>query len=85
MGSSNRYIYNVIIYQALLNALVGFFLAAAIGAVVVQWTAKSALPIVITPWLIIALLALTVTMCVASGLGAIFRVIRIDPATVFMR
>lgn len=85
MGSSNRYIYNVIIYQALLNALVGFFLAAAIGAVVVQWTAKSALPIVITPWLIVALLALTVTMCVASGLGAIFRVVRIDPATVFMR
>jgi putative ABC transport system permease protein len=85
MGSSNRYIYNVIIYQALLNAVVGFVLAAAIGAVVVQWTAKSALPIVITPWLIVALLALTVTMCVASGLGAILRVIRIDPATVFMR
>jgi putative ABC transport system permease protein len=85
MGSSNRYIYNVIIYQALLNAVVGFVLAAAIGAVVVQWTAKSALPIVITPWLIVALLALTVTMCVVSGLGAILRVIRIDPATVFMR
>lgn len=85
MGSSNRYIYSVIIYQALLNAVVGFVLAAAIGAVVVQWTAKSALPIVITPWLIAALLALTVTMCVASGLGAIFRVIRTDPATVFMR
>ena len=47
--------------------------------------AKSALPIVITPWLIVALSILTVVMCVASALGAIFRVVRTDPATVFMR
>jgi putative ABC transport system permease protein len=85
MGSSNSYIYSVIIYQALINAVVGFIVAAGIGYVVVEMTARSALPIVITPWLIAALLALTILMCVASGLGAIFRVIRIDPVTVFMR
>ncbi len=85
MGSSNRYIYNVIIYQALLNAVFGFVIAAAIGFVVVAMTAKSALPIVITPWLVAALLVLTVVMCVASGIVAIIRVVRIDPATVFMR
>jgi len=85
MGSSNRYIYNVIIYQALLSAVIGFCLAAGIGAIVVQMTAKSALPIVITPWLIAALCVLTIAMCVASGIGAIVRVLRTDPATVFMR
>ncbi len=85
MGSSNGYIYNVIIYQALLNAVIGFCVAAAIGAVVVQMTAKSALPIVITPWLVAALSALTVIMCVISAIGAIIRVLRTDPATVFMR
>jgi putative ABC transport system permease protein len=85
MGSSNKYIYNVIIYQALLNAVIGFVFATGIGFAVVKMTAKSALPIVITPWLIAALLALTIVMCVASGIGAIIRVIRIDPATVFMR
>ena len=85
MGSSNRYIYNVIIYQALLNAVIGFAIAAGLGAVVVQMTAKSALPIVITPWLMVALSVLTVVMCVASAIGAIVRVVRIDPATVFMR
>ncbi len=85
MGSSNGYIYNVIIYQALLNAVIGFCVAAAIGAVVVQMTAKSALPIVITPWLVAALSALTVVMCVISAIGAIIRVLRTDPATVFMR
>jgi putative ABC transport system permease protein len=85
MGSSNRYIYNVIIYQALLNAVIGFCVAAGIGAVVVHMTAKGALPIVMTPWLIAALGALTVAMCVVSAIGAIIRVLRIDPATVFMR
>jgi putative ABC transport system permease protein len=85
MGSSNSYIYAVIIHQALLNAVIGFVIAAAIGYVVVEITAKSALPIVITPWLIAALFALTVVMCVASAIGAIVRVVRIDPATVFMR
>jgi putative ABC transport system permease protein len=85
MGSSNRYIYNVIIYQALLNAVIGFVIAAGIGFEVVRMTARSALPIVITPWLVAALLVLTVVMCVASGLVAIIRVVRIDPATVFMR
>lgn len=85
MGSSNAYIYSVIIYQALLNAVIGFCIAAGIGSIVVHMTAKSALPIVITPWLMAALFALTVVMCVASGIGAIVRVMRIDPATVFMR
>jgi putative ABC transport system permease protein len=85
MGSSNRYIYNVIIYQALINAVVGFAIAAAIGALVVELTAKSALPIVITPGLVAALSALTVVMCVISAIGAIFRIVRIDPASVFMR
>ena len=85
MGSSNNYIYSVIIFQALLNAVIGFTLAVAIGYVVVEMTAKSALPIVITPWLVIALLALTIVMCVSSGIVAIIRVVRIDPVTVFMR
>jgi putative ABC transport system permease protein len=65
--------------------VIGFVIAAAIGLIVVEITAKSALPIVITPWLIAALFALTVVMCVASAIGAIIRVVRIDPATVFMR
>ena len=85
MGSSNNYIYNVIIYQALLNAVAGFAIAAGIGFAVVRMTEGSALPIVITPWLVAALFVLTVVMCVASGLVAIIRVVRIDPASVFMR
>jgi putative ABC transport system permease protein len=85
IGSSRRYIYKVIICQALLNAVIGFGIAALIGAVVVHMTASSALPIVITPGLAVGLFALTVVMCVVSAITAIMKVTRIDPATVFTR
>jgi putative ABC transport system permease protein len=85
IGSSGRYIYMVIIWQALLSAIIGFCGAAAIGAIVVRMTAESALPIVVTPALTAGLLALTVVMCVASAIAAIAKVIRIDPAMVFTR
>ena len=85
IGCSNRYIYRVIIWQALLNAVIGFALATAIGYVVVQVTTKSALPIVITPPLIGGLFALTIVMCVGSAITAIIRVVRIDPVMVMSR
>jgi putative ABC transport system permease protein len=85
IGSSRKYIYKVIICQALLNAVIGFGLAAMVGALVVHLTASTALPIVITPALGIALFLLTIVMCVASAIAAIMKVTRIDPAVVFTR
>ncbi len=85
MGSSNGYIYRVIIYQALLNAVIGFAFATTIGFCVVEFTSSGALPVLITPTLVLAMLILTVIICVTAALGAIFRVVRIDPAAVFTR
>ena len=85
IGSSRQYIYKVIIWQALLNAVIGFGLAALIDIVVVRATAASALPIVITPMLSVSLFVLTVVMCVVSAIAAIMKVTRIDPAVVFTR
>jgi len=85
MGSSRGYIYKVIIWQAILNAVIGFSLAALVGAVVVRATAASALPIVITPELSVGLFVLTVVMCIISAIAAIMKVTRIDPAQVFTR
>jgi putative ABC transport system permease protein len=85
MGSSNAYVYRVIIYQALINAVVGFCFAALIGYAVVEITTKGALPVVITPALMVGVFALTVVMCVGSALAAILRVVRIDPVMVFTR
>lgn len=85
IGSSSRYIYTVIIWQALLSAVVGFAGAAAIGKIVAAATAESALPVIMTPLLTVALFVLTVTMCVGSAIAAIVKVMRIDPTLVFSR
>ena len=85
IGSSGKYIHKVIIFQALLSAVIGFCIAAAIGWIVVQATADTALPVVITPLMTAALLVLTVAMCVVSAIAAIMKVTRIDPAMVFTR
>jgi putative ABC transport system permease protein len=83
IGSSRRYIYKVIVCQALLSAAIGFSIAALIGAAIVQLTAATALPIIITPELLIGLFLLTIVMCVGSAMAAIIQVTRIDPAIVF--
>jgi len=85
IGSSGRYIYKVIICQALINAVMGFALAALLDALVVRMTASTALPIVITPGLTIVLFFLTVAMCIVSAIAAIMQVMRLDPAVVFRR
>jgi putative ABC transport system permease protein len=85
IGSSKRYIYKVIVWQALLSAAIGFSIAALIGNAIVRLTAATALPIVITPALLVGLFLLTVVMCVGSSVAAIVQVTRIDPATVFAR
>jgi putative ABC transport system permease protein len=85
IGSSRRYIYKVIVCQALLSALIGFSIAALIGAAIVQLTAATALPIIITPELLVGLFLLTIIMCIGSAIAAIVQVTRIDPAIVFTR
>lgn len=85
IGSSGSYIYKVIIWQAILSAVIGFSLAAGIGALIVKMTAESALPILMTPGLTLGLFLLTVVMCIASAIAAIVQVMRIDPAVVFAK
>jgi len=51
----------------------------------VEFTRSGALPVLITPMLVLVMLVLTVVVCIAAALGAIFRVVRIDPVMVFTR
>jgi putative ABC transport system permease protein len=85
MGSSRRYIYKVILWQALLSAIIGFAIAALVGDAVVRLTEGTALPIVITPGLMAGLFVLTLVMCIGSSIAAIVQVTRIEPAMVFTR
>jgi len=83
IGSSYKYILKVILGQALLSAVIGFSIAAAIDLVLVKMTADAALPIIMTPVLTLGLFVLTVTMCAIAAISAIRVVTRIDPVLVF--
>ena len=85
IGSSREYIYQVILWQALLSAVIGFSIAAGVAMALVAATRDTALPIVITPGLTLGLFALTLFMCALSAISAITVVTRIDPAMVFTR
>ncbi len=85
MGSSSVYLHSVIVLQAVINAVVGFSIAAGMGLVIVKATAQTALPVVMTPELMAGLFVLTVIMCILSAIAAIMQVMRIDPVTVFSR
>src|SRR5215470_1145417 len=85
MGSSRGYIYTVILCQAVLSATIGFSVAALVGVGLAHASAGTALPIVVTPALIISLFVLTVVMCAVSAISAIVVVTRVDPVTVFAR
>lgn len=85
IGCSNRYIYEVLASQAMINAVAGFAAAALIGYGVVLFSSGTALQVVITPLLLIVLFLLTVVMCVGSASAAIARVVRTDPVVVMAR
>jgi putative ABC transport system permease protein len=85
IGSSRRYIYKVILWQALLSAVIGFSIAAGIGLMLARASIYTALPIVMTPMLFAGLFVLTLAMCAISAISAIVVVTRIDPVMVFAR
>jgi putative ABC transport system permease protein len=85
LGSSSGYIIKVILAQAGMSALIGYALGMSIALILVYAAQGSALPIMMTPGLAAGLLALTVFMCAISAISAIFKVTKIDPATVFTR
>ena len=83
IGSSGGYIIEVIVTQAVISAILGFCLAAAIAWIVVMATAETALPVSMTVATTAILLLLTITMSVLSAILAIVKVMRLDPVTVF--
>ncbi len=85
LGSSAGYIHKVILAQAGLSAILGYVLGMSIALIVVFISVDTSFPIIMTPALAIGLFALTLTMCAASALGAIMKVMKLDPAMVFNR
>ena len=84
MGYTNGYLVAVVLQQAVFYGIVGFIPALIYSAISLKVLAEIALlQFPLTPGLIAFSAALTVGMCIVSGLIAVRRVITTDPAEVF--
>lgn len=84
MGASDWLIYRVITEQALWMAFLGYIPSMLLCLALGSWTvAAKGIMILITPGTAIAVLGVTVVMCVGSALFAIQKVTHVDPAIVF--
>jgi putative ABC transport system permease protein len=83
MGASNGYLYRVIIKQAAISGMIGYFLGMTLSLMLVRASEQSAVAIIV-PWpLVIGLLGSTLVMCISASVVSINKVTRIDPAMVF--
>lgn len=85
LGASSGFIRKVILWQAVLSAIMGYVLGIVLSQIVIYFSRDSTLLIVMSFNLAWGLLLLTIGMCVFAAVSAIFKVVRIDPAVVFSR
>ncbi len=86
LGASSGFIRKVILWQAVLSAIMGYVLGILLSQIVIYLLSRyTSLSVVMTFNLAWGLLVLTIGMCVFAAVSAIFKVIRIDPAVVFSR
>jgi putative ABC transport system permease protein len=83
IGATNRYLYRVIMQQAVISAVIGYSLAMVASWFVVRGSAKGGAAILL-PWPVaVGMLGLTLVMCTMAALVSINKVTHLDPAMVF--
>ena len=83
MGAANRYIYRVIIEQAVLAASMGYAIAIGIAFAVVHAARNGDALIQLPPAMAAGLFGMAVLMCIAASILSIRKATTIDPAIVF--
>jgi putative ABC transport system permease protein len=83
MGAPNAYLYEVILKQAAISAVLGFAAGFAVTGVMVIISLRGNIAIAMPWWLALVLAALTALMCAAGAIFSIRRVVRIEPSSVF--
>lgn len=84
MGYKNRFVVGIVLQQAVILAVLGFIP----GVVIANWlygsaSAATSLPIYLTTERALAVLLMTLAMCSLSGILAVRKVSRLDPADIF--
>jgi putative ABC transport system permease protein len=84
IGYRNRFLAGVVLQEAMILALLGFVPGLLASRALYGVTAAAAnIPIVMTTANMLLVLALSVAMCLASGVAALRRLFRADPAELF--
>jgi len=83
MGATNRYLYRVLIEQAVWSAVLGYGFAMVVAHFIVQGSERGGALILMPLSMQIGMLFLAIFMCIAAALVSINKVTRIDPAMVF--
>jgi putative ABC transport system permease protein len=83
MGATNRYLYKVLIEQAVLSGVLGYGVAVMVAHFIVKASEKGG-AVILMPWsMTLGMLVLAVVMCIGAAMVSINKVTRIDPAMVF--
>ncbi len=83
MGARNSAILRVIVYQALISALVGMILGGGLALMAKAAMAGANLNVLLTRDLVVTTAILTAVMCCLASLLSVVKVLRLDPASVF--
>jgi len=83
MGAPNKYLYAVILKQAMFSAVLGFLFGITITLLASWKSAGGNVPIMVPPWAVLVVAVLTVLMCLAGAIASIRRVLVLDPSSVF--
>jgi putative ABC transport system permease protein len=83
MGAKNGQVVRVILYQALIAAVVGLVFGGALAFLMRAAMKGANLIVALSPGLFVATAIVTVVMCALASMLSIIKVLRLDPATVF--
>lgn len=83
MGASNRYLYTVILQQALVSGAIGYAIALAAGAYVSHRSEQGNAAILLPGEMAAGMFALALAMCAGASILSIRKATSIDPALVF--
>ena len=83
MGATNRYLYGVIVLQAVISAVIGYAVGMIVSVFVVRGSEQGGAAILLPPAMAAGMLVLTLVMCVGAAIVSINKVTRLDPAMVF--
>jgi putative ABC transport system permease protein len=83
MGATNRYLYGVIVLQAVISAVIGYGVGMVVSFFVVRGSEQGGAAILLPAPMAVGMLGLTLAMCVGAAIVSINKVTRLDPAMVF--